>query len=995
MLGPNTPVSPEQEEEVTQLARLAARNVLARRAAPPSHEGWANGTQDFAEKFRHFSCATPWFHKIWYTAFDDPDLTHIYIQAAREHAKTSAVLTYALKRLCENPHVRIGIISGSDPLAMAFLREIKYELESNQELIHLYNHDKPFVGDKWTEHELVLSTARDGPEGISGKDVSVFSVGRGSQISSRHCDILIADDVESADSVKSETVRKNTREWWAREVGPVLSPGGMFCVAGCLVTGTPVLMADGTWRAIEQVRVGESVWSVDEKGQSGSRTVEAVIDQGLADTFKVSFGTDHKGAKGAVVATANHPFLTAREGRLEWVRADELRKGDLVAEVKEIPGASQFDWVTDDFCWLLGYLFGDGWVTQDRSFIACALGTNEKTNERVMDALKDWFPTINFFRTPFGYIRAGVPRGSSYIGASKLIARALAEYGLGNKARGKRVPEWIFKSTPSQRRAFLKGFCEADGHNYNASGMKDGYAVEIANELLVRDLRRLALTCGVRTGVVSGRERINKAPHSREKTRVWSWRVSLNFGWADRMERGPKKTNTGTIAYQKEVRAAAILGPGFRLSSVLSVEPAAHEQVWDLTVCGTHAFVADGFVVHNTRKSYDDLYAHLIADPTWTVLDQAKSVFDADGNPIWPEMWDKAALLKRKAQLDAQDVLAWPQEYLNEPLPSETQMFHPELWPQYEAEPWIRARGMTVLQYWDLAISEKTTADFTVGVCVGVDDENNINLLEVRRGHWAFNRTLDEIGAMGHAWPTISRIGIEQVAYQAAAVQEALRRTMLPIVPMEPDRDKVTRARLLEARANAGKVYRPAKSAWWADAAQELLYFPAGAHDDVVDAMSGAALMAGWSADSVSWAYGVWTCQKCQHMFTWDPERPCPKCGTKAPLTFANPEMESYGRLLEDQGEAATTEPIPVYELPPPVSFPLPPSPNVPPGGRLYDLEVVLSGTDEVAIATLRSAVEQMGTSLVERDGHYFVPTSNANRMRPLLAQQGYVQSVI
>jgi hypothetical protein len=36
-----------------------------------------------------------------------------------------------------------------------------------------------------------------------------------------------------------------------------------------------------------------------------------------------------------------------------------------------------------------------------------------------------------------------------------------------------------------------------------------------------------------------------------------------------------------------------------------------------------------------------------------------------------------------------------------------------------------------------------------------------------------------------------------------------------------------------------------------------------------------------------------------------------------------------------------------------------------------------------------------MGTSLVERDGRYYVPTSNANRMRPILAQQGYVQSVI
>jgi predicted phage terminase large subunit-like protein len=585
---------------------------------------WAVGTQDFAEKFRHFRLATPWFHKLWYSAFDDPTRSHIYVQAAREHAKTSCVLTYALHRLCENHHTRIGIISGSDPLAMAFLRELKHELESNQDLIRVYGDSKPFVGAKWTEHELVLRDAHEGPDGISGKDVSVFSVGRGTQISSRHCDVLIADDVESADSVRSEAVRQTTREWWAREVGPVLSPGGKFLVSG-------------------------------------------------------------------------------------------------------------------------------------------------------------------------------------------------------------------------------------------------------------------------------------------------------------------------------------------------------------------------------TRKSYDDLYSHLMGDPTWTVLDAAKSAVDEAGDPIWPEMWDKPALLKRKAQLDSQDVLAWPQEYLNEPLPSETQMFHPELWPVYYEDPWEKAAGLTVLQYWDLAISEKTTADFTVGFCIGVDDKNDIYLLERRRGHWTFNMTLDQIGAMGHAWPNVSRVGIEQVSYQAAAVQEALRRTMLPIVPIVPDKDKVTRARLLEARANAGKVVRPGVCPWWAEFSTEAMYFPAGSHDDQVDALSGAALMAGWSADAVSFAYGVWTCKNpdCQHMYVWEAGRACPKCGTKAPEEFENPEMIG-GRLLEDQAMdagAIVREPVTVSE---PVA---PPTPKPSLLGVAYEVEVVLG--DPTYSVSLRHAVEQMGDQVEEREGRYFVATRRPGPTRTALAQLPYVQSVV
>jgi hypothetical protein len=163
-----------------------------------------------------------------------------------------------------------------------------------------------------------------------------------------------------------------------------------------------------------------------------------------------------------------------------------------------------------------------------------------------------------------------------------------------------------------------------------------------------------------------------------------------------------------------------------------------------------------------------------------------------------------------------------------------------------------------------------------------------------------------EIGSMGAAWPEVQAIGIEQVAYQAAAVQEALRRTMLPIVPDKitgGDKDKVTRARLLEARAAAKKVVRPADAPWWAEFAQEALFFPAGAHDDQIDALAGAVKLAGFQAASIAWQYGVWTCVKCEHQFRWEKGRHCPVCKTVVPDTFENPEMVAYGGHMEARTE--------------------------------------------------------------------------------------------
>jgi predicted phage terminase large subunit-like protein len=927
--------------------------------------------------------------------------SHTFIANDIVTHNSSTVWTYALRRLCEDHHLRIGIISGTDDLAIKFLNEIKFELEANEDLKRIYG--GPFVGDIWTKHELVLRDAREGPDAISGKDVSVFAIGRGGQISSRHCDLLIADDVESADTVRTENVRQGTSQWWAREVQPVLSPGGKFIVVGCLDRETPVLMADGTWKRIDSVEAGEYVWSVDETGAAGPRRVEASLDQGEEEVLRIDT------AHGSILATPWHPFLTARNDGLEWVRADELTTDDFIVESKETPGVSQFSWMDEDFCWLFGYLLGDGWLTSNGDFICCATGVNVEQNARVLALLKDWFPTVGFTQTPFGYIR----------GNSRPIAAAMAELGMNGNAKTKRIPEWVFRSTPEFRRAFLRGFAAADGHLCKPrQGVKfrrvapEAYRVELANEELVGDLRRLALTCGVRTGKPIWRERTSQPPGSPEPITAQSWSVSLNFSTVGTKEFDPKgNVGRGTAGRYAARQAARILGEDSRVARVESVEPAGRRHVWDLTVEGTHAFIADGMAVHNTRKSHVDLYSRLISDPNWTTISDAASVWKEDGEPIWPEMWDKSALLVRKAILDKSDVLAWSQEYLNKPMPSDTQMFHPESWPIFLDDPHSLAmrEDISVLQYWDLAISEKETADFTVGICAGVDNDNNLYLLEVRRGHWDFNRTLNEIGAMGASYPRVVGVGIEKVAYQAAAVQEATRRTMLPIIPIEVDRDKVTRARLTEARANANKVYRPkyrvedaegnvryVDPEWWPDFATEVTFFPdSGTHDDQPDALSGVAKMAGWSAESIGYAYGVWTCISCGHMFVFEAGRACPKCGTKAPEKFDNPEIESMGGMLEDDHSATPIQVVAASRPEPKPVATLPPMPGFPAGANVYDVEVIPFGTDPVQLEALRQTVEQMGAYLIERDGRYFVSTTNAGFMRTALIQQGYVQSVI
>ena len=82
----------------------------------------------------------------------------------------------------------------------------------------------------------------------------------------------------------------------------------------------------------------------------------------------------------------------------------------------------------------------------------------------------------------------------------------------------------------------------------------------------------------------------------------------------------------------------------------------------------------------------------------------------------------------------------------------------------------------------------------------------------------------------------LARLVIETTVFQATFVSELLARTQLPAVAVRPDRDKVTRARTLAARYEAGKVFHLRSAPGLADYEDELVAFPNGRYDDQVDA---------------------------------------------------------------------------------------------------------------------------------------------------------------
>ncbi len=95
----------------------------------------------------------------------------------------------------------------------------------------------------------------------------------------------------------------------------------------CHPAGTPILMADGTKRPVEEIRIGDRLWSYNVDG--GYQILPNIVTHvGHRQDRILQIKTGARGT-GTLEATAEHPVLTRRG----WVLAKDLRPGDEILKV--------------------------------------------------------------------------------------------------------------------------------------------------------------------------------------------------------------------------------------------------------------------------------------------------------------------------------------------------------------------------------------------------------------------------------------------------------------------------------------------------------------------------------------------------------------------------------------------------------------------------------------------------------------------------------------
>ena len=213
------------------------------------------------------------------------------------------------------------------------------------------------------------------------------------------------------------------------------------------------------------------------------------------------------------------------------------------------------------------------------------------------------------------------------------------------------------------------------------------------------------------------------------------------------------------------------------------------------------------------------------------------------GAPLWPEFWEKDALLSIKASLP---VGKWSAQWQQQPTATESAIVKREWWKTWEKDEPPQLKY--ILQAYDTAFSKKETADYSAITTWGVFDPqdgspDNIILLDAQRGRWNFPE-LKEVAYNEYEYWEPDMVIVEKKASGGPLIDE-MRSRGLPVLGFSPGRraggggvDKITRMHMVSPLFEAGVVWAPAAKKFADEVIEEVASFPNGDHDDFCDSMT-------------------------------------------------------------------------------------------------------------------------------------------------------------
>ena len=281
-------------------------------------------------------------------------------------------------------------------------------------------------------------------------------------------------------------------------------------------------------------------------------------------------------------------------------------------------------------------------------------------------------------------------------------------------------------------------------------------------------------------------------------------------------------------------------------AALAEINPEIYDKTYEWFTSGPRQRLQPGgsIVVVMTRWSKRDLTGQVLKASAQREGDEWEVIeFPAilpSKKPLWPEFWPLEELQALRNELPNSK---WMAQYQQNPTSESAAIIKREWW-----RTWIHddpPHCDYTLMAWDTAFEANNRADYSACTLWGIFDhpddtgtpQSNIILLNAFRDRMEFPELKKRAIQNYKDWEPDSVI-IEKKASGAPLIYE-LRAMGIPVQEFTPVRgnDKITRLNAVSDIFASGRVWAPT-TRWAEEVVDEVAAFPAGEHDDYVDATS-------------------------------------------------------------------------------------------------------------------------------------------------------------